>query len=223
MHSLSPFRAVRRTVLLSAVATVATAVLAEARISTAFPDSIDLPNGWRPEGVVVGRGSNVYVGSTLAVGALWHGDLRTGEGEILFPGGTGQVTVGLEHDQHDRIWAAGGPTGVGKVSTQTGSLLSRHTPSWLRARGSSMTWSSPLRPRTSPIPWAVSSSPCRSGPAVSFPIPEHRPARHRRRQPDRHRDHARQQGPHRGSAGDLYRVDPATGTTTEIDLGGENV
>ena len=40
------------------------------------------------------------------------------------PGAPGQVTVGLEFDHRGRIWAAGGPTGVGKVfDARTGKLL----------------------------------------------------------------------------------------------------
>src|SRR5262245_16158844 len=123
MNSVNPFRALRRIAVLGAVATLVTAAPAIARDSSSFPDVMFLPNGWRPEGLVVGRGSNVYVGS-LANGAIWHGDLRTGQGTVIDPGGTGQVTVGLEYDQYDRIWAAGGPTGVGKVfDAKTGALL----------------------------------------------------------------------------------------------------
>ena len=223
MHSLNPFRSVRRTVLLTAVATVAMAVPAEAGGSSSFPDSIDLPNGWRPEGVVVGRGSNVYVGS-LANGALWHGDLRTGEGEVLFPGGTGQVTVGLEYDQHDRIWAAGGPTGVGKVfDAKTGSLLETYTfvapgtgfindvvvtadAAYFTNTMGGQLFAVPLGPGGQ-LPDSGTIAPLAIGAASPNGIET---------TPDNKALIV-------VSAGDLYRVDAATGTTTEIDLGGENV
>jgi hypothetical protein len=42
-----------------------------------FPDQIDLPAGWAPEGITAGRGTTVYVGS-LAGGGIWEGDVRTG-------------------------------------------------------------------------------------------------------------------------------------------------
>ena len=51
----------------------------------AFPDQIDLPDGWSPEGITAGRGSTVYVGS-LAGGGIWEGDVRAGTGSVLFPG-----------------------------------------------------------------------------------------------------------------------------------------
>ena len=59
-----------------------------------FPKNIALPNGFRPEGVTVGKGGEFYVGS-LADGAIYKGDLRTGEGAIFFAGQAGNVSVGL--------------------------------------------------------------------------------------------------------------------------------
>ena len=45
-----------------------------------------------PEGITAGRGTTVFVG--LANGAVWHGDVRTGSGEVLVPGVTGRTAVG---------------------------------------------------------------------------------------------------------------------------------
>ena len=47
-----------------------------------FPDQIDLPDGFFPEGIESGRGTSVFVGS-LIDGAIWRGDLRTGSGAVL--------------------------------------------------------------------------------------------------------------------------------------------
>ena len=93
-----------------------------------FPDLIQLPTGFRPEGIAVGGGSTFYVGS-LADGAIFRGDLRTGLGGIFIPGQAGMVTVGLGFDQrHDRLFAAGGGTGLGRVfDAQTGELLKSYT------------------------------------------------------------------------------------------------
>jgi len=44
-----------------------------------FPQVIQLPIGFRPEGIEVGRGTTFYVGS-VANGAIYQGDLRTGTG-----------------------------------------------------------------------------------------------------------------------------------------------
>lgn len=47
-----------------------------------FPDVIQLPTGFQPEGIEVGRGTTFYVGSA-ANGAIYRGDLRTGSGAIF--------------------------------------------------------------------------------------------------------------------------------------------
>ena len=78
----------------------------------AFPASIPLPNGWQPEGIVTGFGSDFYAGS-LANGAIYEGSLRTGTGSVLVEGAEGKVAVGLEFDRRDgTIFAAGGATGT---------------------------------------------------------------------------------------------------------------
>ncbi len=51
----------------------------------AFPKKIALPNAFAPEGIEVGNGNTVYVGS-VGTGAVWVGDLRTGSGRILVAG-----------------------------------------------------------------------------------------------------------------------------------------
>ncbi len=95
---------------------IALAVPAAGGGHTPFPSEIDLPDGLFPEGIAVGRGSTFYVGS-LADGSIYRGDLRTGEGAVLtdptepFP----QTTVGLAVDQRNRVWAAGGASGKGRV------------------------------------------------------------------------------------------------------------
>lgn len=76
-----------------------------------YPELIDLPNAWLPEGVVTGRGPVIYSGSR-ANGAIYAADLRTGEGSILVPGAPGRVAVGLSFDRRSNyIFVAGGATG----------------------------------------------------------------------------------------------------------------
>ena len=69
--------------LLMLVAMLATP--ASAAPGDTFPKIIPLPNGWQPEGIASGRGTAFYAGS-LANGAIYAGDFRTGEGRILVPG-----------------------------------------------------------------------------------------------------------------------------------------
>ena len=103
----------KRIHLLVALAGLALALPLAATSSHGFPDRIDLPNGWQPEGIAVGRGTNVYVGS-IPTGRVWRGDLRTGEGAELVPN-RGRRAIGVEVDRRNRLWVAGGPTGDGYV------------------------------------------------------------------------------------------------------------
>ncbi|HEX7974574.1 MAG TPA: hypothetical protein VF498_09215, partial [Anaerolineales bacterium] len=88
-----------------------------------FPDVIQLPIGYQPEGIALGSGSTFYVGS-LVDGTIVQGDLRTGQSSVFVSGQTGMVTVGLYYDQQNRrLFAAGGPTGLGRVFDASGALL----------------------------------------------------------------------------------------------------
>lgn len=93
----------------------------------ALPRRIALPDGFSPEDVAAGRGSTFYVGS-LSTGGVFRGDFRTGRGRLLVAAASGPTT-GLflerrDDDSHDRLWAAGGPSGVARVyDAATGRLL----------------------------------------------------------------------------------------------------
>jgi hypothetical protein len=103
-------------------------VPASARAAETFPDVIQLPNGWLPEGVVTGHGPVIYSGSR-ANGAIYAADLRTGEGAILVPGQAGRVAVGLSFDPRTNyIFVAGGPTGKAYVyDAATGAQVQEYT------------------------------------------------------------------------------------------------
>lgn len=80
-----------------------------------FPDVIPLPDGFQPEGIAVGTGSTFYVGS-IPTGAVYRGDLRTGEGEVLVPPQSGRAAIGLKYDDRTGLlFVAGGPTGFAFV------------------------------------------------------------------------------------------------------------
>ncbi|MGD8626576.1 MAG: superoxide dismutase [Anaerolineae bacterium] len=80
-----------------------------------FPSVIPLPDGFAPEGIAVGRDTTFYVGS-LVDGAIYAGDLRSGEGDVLVPGVAGRVAVGLDVDvRGNRLFVSGGPTGQAYV------------------------------------------------------------------------------------------------------------
>ncbi|KQX82479.1 hypothetical protein [Streptomyces sp. Root1310] len=90
-----------------------------------WPTEYPLPDGWLPEGIAIGGKPYAYQGSR-ANGGILRTDLRTGEGTVLYAGGTGQVSVGLKLD-HDGLLYVAGSTGVARViDSRTGLLLTSH-------------------------------------------------------------------------------------------------
>jgi sugar lactone lactonase YvrE len=104
----SRLTSVRRVLALLVLAAVA--ALPTAAGAATFPDTIRLPDGWQPEGIASGRGTSLYVGS-IPTGAVWQGDARTGRGDVLVPGRAGRAAIGIKVDRRNRIFVAGGPTG----------------------------------------------------------------------------------------------------------------
>jgi sugar lactone lactonase YvrE len=103
----------RRT-LLAALFGLALVMPFAAGAANPFPDRIDLPNGFRPEGIAIGPGHTFYVGS-IPTGAVVRGDLRTGTHSPLVPAQAGRAAIGIDVDNRGRIFVAGGPTGHGYV------------------------------------------------------------------------------------------------------------
>lgn len=109
----------RLIVALVAAATLATPV---ALAKAPFPETIALPNGWQPEGIAIGKGTTFYVGS-IPTGAVFKGDLRTGTGSVLVQGATGRAATGLKFDR-GRLFVSGGSTGKAFVyDARTGTLI----------------------------------------------------------------------------------------------------
>ena len=103
----------KRIHLLGALAGLLLALPLTASGARGFPARIDLPNGFQPEGIAIGRGTNFYVGS-IPTGSIWHGDLRTGRGSVLVPP-NGRAALGMKVDRRNRLFVAGGQTGGGFV------------------------------------------------------------------------------------------------------------
>jgi sugar lactone lactonase YvrE len=110
-------------VMVLAVSGVLSAAPALAHGTDFFPKVIDLPNGFQPEGISIGRGTSFYVGS-LVDGAIYRGDVSTGKGAILVKGVAGRQAVGTEVDSRNRLWVAGGQYGTAQVyDAQSGALI----------------------------------------------------------------------------------------------------
>src|SRR6266540_5200249 len=92
--------------LSSCVKSPATNPPSETRAS--FAEVISLPNNFQPEGIAAGEGTTFYVGS-IPTGAVYRGDLKTGEGEVLVPPQDGHSSIGLKYDSRsDLFFVVGG-------------------------------------------------------------------------------------------------------------------
>jgi hypothetical protein len=103
---------VRRFRLLAlSIAIVGVVVAPTAAEAKRLPEVIELPTGFQPEGIAAGRGPTFFVGS-IPSGAIFRGSFRTGAGAVLVPGRTGRAAIGVAFDPRgDRLFVAGGPTG----------------------------------------------------------------------------------------------------------------
>jgi hypothetical protein len=100
--------------LLVALVGLVLALPLAATSANSFPSRIDLPNGWQPEGIAIGKGTTAYVGS-IPTGRIWRGNLRTGQGAEFIPD-RGRRAIGVEYDdRRKRLFVAGGPLGTGYV------------------------------------------------------------------------------------------------------------
>jgi len=80
-----------------------------------FPDVISLPDGFAAEGIAFSSGATFYVAS-LATGAIYRGDARTGEGGVVVPALPGRSACGVKYDPRtDRLFVAGSVTGQAYV------------------------------------------------------------------------------------------------------------
>jgi sugar lactone lactonase YvrE len=115
----------RRVLIVLAVLAAVGVGGSQAGTSTAYPDTIRLPDGFQPEGIAI-AGNTFYVGS-IPTGAIYRGSLRSGSGAILVPGGEGRAAIGLDLDR-GLLFVAGGPTGKAFVySATTGSEIASYT------------------------------------------------------------------------------------------------
>jgi streptogramin lyase len=96
-----------------------------AQQSRVFPDRIELPNGFLPEGIAIGAAPFAWFGSR-ADGDIFQANLVTGAGKVISQG-PGTPSVGLKVDHRGRLFVAGGNAGDGRVvSVRTGEILASY-------------------------------------------------------------------------------------------------
>lgn len=121
----------RRSTVSSAAAVLALTLLPGVSPTTAgaappgdrpFPARIELPDGFQPEGIALGPGPTAWFGSR-ADGDIYEVSLRTGEGTVISQG-PGTPSVGMKSDRQGRLFVAGGTSGTARVvDTETGDVL----------------------------------------------------------------------------------------------------
>jgi hypothetical protein len=88
----------------------------------AKPEVLALPDGFRPEGIATYDRDEVLVGS-IPTGALYRLNVRTGQGAPLAEGAPGRAAIGIEV-AFGKVFVAGGPTGKVRIqSAADGSVL----------------------------------------------------------------------------------------------------
>ncbi|WP_018351008.1 hypothetical protein [Longispora albida] len=112
-------------VLAGAAGALGTTSPATAASTGVLPSRVPLPGGFAPEGIAI-RGATFYTGS-LTGGAIYRGDLVSGEGSVLVPGWDGGCAIGMHTDPRGRLWVARGWHGYAEVlDGRTGSRLAKY-------------------------------------------------------------------------------------------------
>ena len=78
-----------------------------------FPTTIALPNGFQPEGIAIGALPYAFFGSRRD-GSIYRANLVTGRGRIISPG-PGTPSLGMKLDARGRLFVAGGSGGNARV------------------------------------------------------------------------------------------------------------
>lgn len=194
-----------------------------------FPSRIDLPNGFQPEGIAIGPGPFGYFGS-LADGDIYRADLRTGEGRVISQG-PGTQSVGLKSDARGRLFVAGGAAGDARVvDSRSGEILATYQladpaaratfvndvvltrdSAWFTDSFGAFLYRLPLRHGRLPSQDQIRTLPITG----DFVQGEGFNANGLTATPD-----GRALLVVQSTTGMLFRVDPRTGVSTEVDLGG---
>ena len=95
-----------------------------AAAAPSYPATIALPRGFQPEGISI-RANTFYVGS-IPTGSIYRGNLRTGTGSVFIQR-TGRAAIGVEADNRGRLFVAGGMTGKAFVyNARTGADIASY-------------------------------------------------------------------------------------------------
>jgi sugar lactone lactonase YvrE len=199
----------------------------------ALPEVIPLPNGFQPEGIAIGRGTTFYVGS-IPTGAVYRGDLRTGKGSVLVPAQAGRQATGLKYDRRTGLlFVSGGPTGYayvydGRTGANVAAIQLTTLPSFINdvvITRDAAYFTNSFQPAIYRVP--LDEDRQLPDPPVSEEIPLGGEYQFTPGAFNANGIAAARNGKTliivNSAEGALYKVDPATGDATRIDLGGGSV
>jgi sugar lactone lactonase YvrE len=210
----------RRKTIVALVALVSLAVAATA-VAQTLPRRINLPNGWQPEGIAAGTGNQLFVGS-IPTGAVIRVDARTGSRRVVVAGREGRAATGLKVSGN-RLFVSGAATGKAWVyNVRTGRQLAAYqlAPAGAESFVNDVVVTSQGAFFTDSRRNAIYRVPLDLGPAQTInlsgiPLQAGNNLNGIVATPDGRSLIAVQT-----NAGALWRIDPATGQGTRIDLGG---
>jgi sugar lactone lactonase YvrE len=111
----------RRTLAIVALAALALTGAAAPASAAARPTVLELPDGFQPEGIAIGKAPYAYFGSRVD-GDIYRVSLKTGEGKVLSEG-PGTPSLGLKLDDRGRLFVAGGSGGDARVIDSAGGAV----------------------------------------------------------------------------------------------------
>ena len=112
--------------LLPALATGPATSAEPAAAGKRFPTHLDLPEGFAPEGIAIGRGAFAYLGSR-ETGDILRLNLRSGNTVTISDLPEDTPSLGMKVDRYERLWVAGGSGGDGRVvDSVTGEVLASY-------------------------------------------------------------------------------------------------
>jgi sugar lactone lactonase YvrE len=205
-----------------------TPVAASSRTADILPTTLNLPNGFQPEGIAIGVLPFAFFGSR-ATGDLFRVNLITGDGQI-FSQGPGTPSLGMKVDLRARLFVAGGTGGNARVvNAVNGNVLASFTfataPTFVNdvvLTGDAAWFTDSLRPVLYKVPLGPLGQLPAQAAVQTVPLTGayvHVPGAFNgngiARTPD-----GRALLIVQTVTGLVFRVDPATGATTTVDLGG---
>jgi sugar lactone lactonase YvrE len=210
------------------VALLAAAVVIGGEVAAAGdrPERIALPDGFQPEGIAA-HGDSFFVGS-IPTGAIYAGSLRTGEGSVLVPRQEGRSAIGLSLER-SMLFVAGGETGAARVyDARSGQELASFqltaAPTFVNDVVATRD-AAYFTDSINPVVYRVAIEP-----GGGFGEPETIPVTGDLVYEDGFNANgidATRAGDSlvvvQSNTGELFEVDPRTGASTEIELGGETV